>query len=223
MTRSLRPASLLTLVLVLVALATIACRAAGPRLGEGPPQIDGNTRVLATFDPAAEAGPGNTGLSAGTAMSGPPAPPEPPPLPAPAVLDYGPTAEASAYPNIQIRFNRPMVPLGDKQRVPGSEAGFQFSPAIAGEAYWAEPTRLVFEPAEALPPAQRYEATFRNELSAVEGPSLDVDLAFVGRRRLEFQNGPLDDGSARGVGAAPDVVGANDGCRLGHGLPPPSR
>jgi uncharacterized protein YfaS (alpha-2-macroglobulin family) len=152
----------------------LACRPQ-PRLGEGPPKIDAKTKVLPAFDPAALARPAQTGLDLGGALAGPP---EPPALPAPEVVDYGPTGEASDYPTIQIRFNRPMVPLGDKQRVSAEEAGFEITPKIPGSAYWAEPTRLVFEPETALPRAQSYEVKFRRRLEAVDGPALDVELAW---------------------------------------------
>jgi hypothetical protein len=73
--------------------------------------------------------------------------------PAPAIVDYGPTGDVSAYPTIEVRFNRPMVPVGAKQRVDAKQAGFRIEPAIEGDAYWAAPTRLVFEPKAALPDA----------------------------------------------------------------------
>ena len=155
-------------------LALLGCRPQA-RLGEGPPIVNDKTKVLPLFDAAALADPIATGLAAAVEPEAPQAP-EPTPLPAPAVVDHGPTAEASEYPTIQIRFNRPMVPLGEKVRVSAEEAGFVFTPAIAGEAYWAEPTRLVFEPKSALPPANEYKVRFNKQVASVDGPPLDVSL-----------------------------------------------
>jgi uncharacterized protein YfaS (alpha-2-macroglobulin family) len=165
------------LVAMMCSLALLACRPQA-RLEDGPPSITGTTKVLARFDPAALAEPGATGFDPGASEAGPPKPPTPEPLPAPAVVDHGPTAEASEYPTIQIRFNRPMVPLGEKVRVSAEAAGFVFTPKIAGEAYWAEPTRLVFEPKSALPPAHEYQVRFERRIDSVDGPPLDVSLAW---------------------------------------------
>ncbi|MFO7564338.1 MAG: MG2 domain-containing protein [Enhygromyxa sp.] len=155
---------------------SLGCRPPQAGLGDGPPKVGADTPVLAVFDAAALAGPAVTGLDPGAALAGPPQPPEPAQLPAPAVVDHGPTAEASAYPTLQIRFNRPMVAFGEKRRVSAAEAGFQIEPPIAGEAYWAEPTRLVFEPSKALPLATEYRVSFVRTIAAVDGPELDVDL-----------------------------------------------
>jgi uncharacterized protein YfaS (alpha-2-macroglobulin family) len=155
---------------------SLGCKPRQTGLGEGPPNIDGNTPVLATFEPATLADPGATGFALTSARSGPPQPPEPPPLPAPAIVDYGPTGEASEYPSIQIRFNRPMVAFGEKYRVSAKEAGFRIDPPVKGEAYWAEPTRLVFEPEEALPLATEYQVAITRKIPAIDGPDLDVDL-----------------------------------------------
>jgi uncharacterized protein YfaS (alpha-2-macroglobulin family) len=147
-------------------------------LGEGPPNIDAKTPVLAIFEPGTLAGPAATGFALTSALSGPPQPPEPTPLPAPAIVDYGPTGESSEYPSIQIRFNRPMVAFGEKHRVSAKEAGFRIEPPVKGEAYWAEPTRLVFEPTDALPLATEYKVSFDKKIPAIDGPELDVKLAW---------------------------------------------
>lgn len=165
------------LVALVCVFALLGCRP-NARLQDGPPSITDKTKVLASFDPAALADPAATGFDPNASEAGPPKPPTPEPLPAPAVVDHGPTAEASEYPTIQIRFNRPMVPLGEKVRVSAEEAGFVFTPKIAGEAYWAEPTRLVFEPASALPPAHEYQVRFQRRIDSVDGPPLDVSLAW---------------------------------------------
>jgi uncharacterized protein YfaS (alpha-2-macroglobulin family) len=157
--------------------ALLACRPQA-RLGDGPPSITDKTKVLARFDPASLADPGATGFNPNASEAGPPKPPTPAPLPAPAVVDHGPTAEASEYPLIQIRFNRPMVPLGEKVRISAQAAGFEFTPKIDGEAYWAEPTRLVFEPKSELPPAHEYQVRFQRRVDSVDGPPLDVSLAW---------------------------------------------
>src|SRR5690606_14874207 len=166
------------LMLLVCMWLTLGCRPRAQQggLSEGPPQIDARTPVLALFDPASLAGPAATGLDLSATLAGPPQPPEPPPLPAPAIVDYGPTGEASEYPTIQIRFNRPMVAFGEKPRVSAEQAGFRIDPPIAGQAYWAEPTRLVFEPADALPLATEYRVSFTRKITAVDGPAIDVDL-----------------------------------------------
>jgi uncharacterized protein YfaS (alpha-2-macroglobulin family) len=156
-------------------LASFACRPQA-RLGDGPPSITDKTKVLATFDPAALADASATGFDPAAAENGPPKPPEPNLLPDPAVVDHGPTAEASEYPTLQIRFNRPMVPLGEKVYLSAEEAGFEITPKIEGEAYWAEPTRLVFQPESALPPAHEYTVRFQRRIESVDGPPLDVSL-----------------------------------------------
>lgn len=158
-------------------IALLGCRPQ-TRLEDGPPSLSDKTKVLARFDPAALADPAATGFDPGASEAGPPKPPTPAPLPAPAVVDHGPTAEVSEYPTLSIRFNRPMVPLGEKVRVSAEAAGFQITPKIDGEAYWAEPTRLVFEPASALPPAHEYQVRFQRRIDSVDGPPLDVSLAW---------------------------------------------
>jgi uncharacterized protein YfaS (alpha-2-macroglobulin family) len=165
------------LAVMMCLFALLACRPHA-RLGDGPPSITDKTKVLARFEPATLADPGATGFDPGANEAGPPKPPTPEPLPAPAVFDYGPTAEASEYPTIQIRFNRPMVPLGEKLRISAEAAGFEFTPKIAGEAYWAEPTRLVFEPKSELPPAHEFQVRFQRRIESVDGPPLDVSLAW---------------------------------------------
>ncbi|MCA9697789.1 MAG: alpha-2-macroglobulin, partial [Myxococcales bacterium] len=192
----------LTLMLLCL-LPALGCKVrpnTGGGLSDGPPRVDESTAVLPVFDPAAQTGPGSGNYDPSKAQSGPPAPPEPPPLPPPAIVDYGPMEEASAYQDIQIRFNRPMVPLGEKQRMKATEAGFTITPPIPGQAYWAEPTRLVFEPEGELPAAREYEVHFAAKLQAVDGPTIDValDWAFgTERPNIDMWNsyeGAMDSG-----------------------------
>ncbi|HVI03735.1 MAG TPA: MG2 domain-containing protein, partial [Enhygromyxa sp.] len=117
-----------------------------------------------------------TGINLEGAVAGPPQAPAPKALPAPQVVDYGPTAETSEYPTIQIRFNRPMVAFGEKQRVSAKEAGFTINPPIEGHAYWADSYRLVFEPLDPIPLASEYEVSFDRKIAAIDGPELDVKL-----------------------------------------------
>jgi alpha-2-macroglobulin len=154
---------------------TGGCRPAATGLGEQPPRVDETTPRLQVFDPLGEAGPG-AGASGPAAVAGPPSPPEPAPLPAPAVVDYGPTAEASNFPTIQVRFNRAMVPLGERERMSPADIGLRITPALAGEVYWAEPTRLVFEPRDELPLATEYQVALHQRFAAIDGPAIDVDL-----------------------------------------------
>lgn len=164
----------LLLVAWIVALTSCRLDRSRDRLGEGPPTIDDGTLVLATFDPAALSGPAATGIDfTKTARD---TPPPKPTLPPPAIVDYGPTARASGYQDVHVRFNRPMVPLGEKVRMTAAEAGFTFDPPIAGEAYWAEPTRLVFQPDDELPPATEIDARFDATLTAIDGPPLQAQL-----------------------------------------------
>lgn len=149
-------------------------------LGEGPPTIDERTPTLATFVPAALAEPGASGLDlAAIAGEEPPAPPTPIPLPPPAMIEYSPVGETGEYANIEFRFNRPVVPLGERERLDPAALGLKIEPAIEGELYFAEPTRLVFAPKEALPPAAIFVVRLDARLQAVEGPAFDADASFV--------------------------------------------
>nr|WP_255216695.1 alpha-2-macroglobulin family protein [Pseudenhygromyxa sp. WMMC2535] len=165
-------------LIALIALSSLGlgCKA-GARLGERAPRVDDQTKVLEAFDPASLAASRGGGLDLeGGARSGDPEPPELPTLPAPEVLDYGPIGETNMQQDIQLRFNRAMVPLGEKQRVAPEQAGLRITPAIPGEVFWAEPTRLVFEPAQPLPLATEFHVQFTASLAAVDGPNLDVAL-----------------------------------------------
>ncbi|EDM78235.1 hypothetical protein PPSIR1_08621 [Plesiocystis pacifica SIR-1] len=130
-----------------------------------------DTPQLATFDPGALAE--QRRASDGReqkARSGPPAPPELPPLPSPAIDEVRPRGEVGARAELSVRFNRPMVPLGDSEWMSAEQAGLRIEPAVAGKARWIEPTRLEFVPEGELPPARTFEVHFEAELEAVDGP-----------------------------------------------------
>ena len=173
-----------TRVALLLACSTasatlISCKPRTQGLGEGPPAIDEKTQVLAAFDPAALADPAASGVDFGkVAADEPPTPPAPPVLPPPAMIEYGPIGDTSDYANIDIRFNRPVVPLGDHERLDPKQLGLKISPAIAGELYFVEPTRLVFTPTEALPPAQIYTVELDAKLQAVDGPQFEAKASW---------------------------------------------
>lgn len=156
----------------------IACKP--PKgLGEGPPKVDEQTALLATFVPAALAERGASGLDlTSIAHDGVPEPPPKPQLPPPAMLEHSPIGETGDYANIEFRFNRPVVPLGERERLDPAQLGLTITPSIAGELYFAEPTRLVFAPNDALPPAQIYEVRLDARLQAVDGPAFDAKASF---------------------------------------------
>lgn len=166
-------------VLTMIALAgVIACKP--PKgLGEGPPKVDEQTALLPTFVPAALAERGASGLDlTSLAQDGAPEPPPPPQLPPPALIEHSPVGETGDYANIEFRFNRPIVPLGERERLDPAQLGLEITPKLAGELYFAEPTRLVFAPADALPPAQIFEVRLDARLQAVDGPAFAAKAAF---------------------------------------------
>ncbi|MFV8755700.1 alpha-2-macroglobulin family protein [Nannocystaceae bacterium ST9] len=175
----LRPRLSRALVLLACMTTAIACK---PRagLGEGPPKIDERTKVLAAFEPAKLADPGASGLDLGAlATDDAPSPPTPAELPPPAMIEFGPIGDTGEYASIDIRFNRPVAPLGDHERLDPKQLGLQIDPPIAGELYFVEPTRLVFSPTDALPPAQEYRVTLDAKLQAVDGPVFDAKASWA--------------------------------------------
>jgi uncharacterized protein YfaS (alpha-2-macroglobulin family) len=168
-----RPRWFRAALLIACMSTAIACKPRGG-LGEGPPDIDARTKVLAAFVPGALADPSASGLDLGKATTGTGEPPTPAALPPPAMIEYGPIGETGEYANIDIRFNRPVVPLGDHDRLDPKQLGLIIDPPIAGELYFVEPTRLVFSPADALAPAQQYTVKLDAKLQAVDGPMFDA-------------------------------------------------
>ncbi|KIG15320.1 hypothetical protein DB30_05747 [Enhygromyxa salina] len=166
--------------MVLVLVMTVGgCKAQGRAgLGDGPPAVDANTQVLAPFKPGEMAGPGAGGLDLGAVAGDPPAAPEVPDLPAPKLLEFGPIGDTGEYANIEFRFNRPVVPLGERDRLDPKALGLDIQPKLEGELYFAEPDRLVFAPADALPLAHVWQVRLDAKLQAVDGPAFSAKADF---------------------------------------------
>ncbi|RZL64993.1 MAG: alpha-2-macroglobulin family protein [Variovorax sp.] len=79
-------------------------------------------------------------------------------------------------------------------------AGVAMEPALRGTWTWAEPTRLVFQPAEDWPVGQRYAVTLADDALA---PHIEID-----KRRFEF-GAPAFDARIEGAEFYQDPVQAN--------------
>jgi Large extracellular alpha-helical protein len=88
-----------------------------------------------------------------------PGPPKVGPLPPLAVLDSGPRGRTDIAADIHVRFNQPVVSLGEQSLQAG---GVQLvvEPMPKGRSLWHTPDLLVFEP-DKLAPAQRYTVSLR--------------------------------------------------------------
>lgn len=165
--------------LTVIALAGLVACKPPKGLGEGPPKVDEQTALLPTFVPAALAERSPSGLDlTSLAQDVAPEPPPKPTLPAPALIEHSPVGETGDYASIEFRFNRPIVPLGERERLDPAQLGLTITPNIAGELYFAEPTRLVFAPADALPPAQIFTVRLDARLHAVDGPEFEAKANF---------------------------------------------
>src|SRR5690606_37146757 len=106
--------------------------------------------VLGTFDPSNAILQTGGGLDLGSVPCAE--------LPEPAIVEWGPSGDTSPGTSVQLRFNRPMIPLGERPQIePGT---FTIDPPVAGELEWEEPTRLVFRPHEPLPVATTFTVNF---------------------------------------------------------------
>jgi hypothetical protein len=148
----------LRLVAVSVALAgtSAGCRphVAGPPLPATVPAAKG---IL--FDPGSAPLPG---------------PPKLGPLPPLAVLDSGPRGRTDMAVDIHVRFNQPVVSLGDQALDAGGVQLF-IEPKLQGRCLWRTPDLLVFEP-EKLAPARHYSVSLR-PLTARSGPAVALAQA----------------------------------------------
>ncbi|PRQ07524.1 alpha-2-macroglobulin family protein [Enhygromyxa salina] len=166
--------------LILLTLVFAAgCKAKrGAALAEGPPEIDANTQVLAAFKPGELADTGAAGLDLDAVETSPPVAPDVPVLPPPRLEEFGPIGDTGEYADIEFRFNRPVVPLGERDRLDPQALGLVIEPPLAGELYFAEPTRLVFSPEAALPLAHVWQVKLDAQLQAVDGPTFSAKAEF---------------------------------------------
>jgi len=141
---------------VIAVAATLAGAAAGCRpRGAGPP--------LPATVPAAQGilfDPGSAPVLG---------PPKVAPLPPPAVLDFGPRGRVDLAADIHVRFNQPVVSLGD-QTLEAGGVQLIIEPKLQGRSRWSTPDLLVFEPEE-LAPARRYRVSLQ-PLAAHSGPAV---------------------------------------------------
>lgn len=146
---------------VLTAVLMVSCT---PRRPADEPSREAPTdaRALAPFDPAA------VGRGA-----------PPPPLPAAplAALDVGPKGRSDGGGAIHIRFNQPVVALGDESAA--HHDLLRVDPPLGGRATWQTPELLVFEPERAPGPARRYTVTLTRPIVGQGGQRFEGPLTWT--------------------------------------------
>ncbi|MEZ4449332.1 MAG: alpha-2-macroglobulin family protein [Nannocystaceae bacterium] len=167
MRRAARPRILRTLARTLAragaaTLLLTGCPPRGSGIGEaGGPARPSDARTLATFDPAA---------------LGPSLAPERPALPL-EVVDFGPEGRTSGARELHVRFNQPVVALGD---APTPAVGlFTVDPPRPGEARWTAPDHLVLRFNDLLPDAHRFTVRLAREVAGPGRPALAAPLEWT--------------------------------------------
>ena len=105
------------------------------------------------------------------------------------VVNYVTAGPIRASETIEVKFVDAVKNIVSPENL---ENVFEFSPSIAGKAYWKDDQTLVFEPEEKLTFFKKYRASVKlNEISTKfekdSIPNLDFNLRVVGREITHFE------------------------------------
>ena len=88
------------------------------------------------------------------------------------VVDYGPTGEVTqALRMVKVRFDRPVVAFASTDMHDAGDA-LRVRPLVPGRSTWRGADLLLFEAADAFPPATRFEVSVDPSLAAYDGGKL---------------------------------------------------
>jgi len=93
------------------------------------------------------------------------------------VLRFAPDGVVDREAVVSVTFSQPMVGVGEQARV-GIPTPARLEPELPGTWQWLGTRTLVFEPAESLPPASRFEVTVPASTQSMRGEELAEDVTF---------------------------------------------